>query len=318
MPDEVGGGAAHRAGELGGEVNESAMPAPEPSKARRGRQLGLAAIAGLVGAAVGFVGPSLFPGQCFLDDVKIPCEDVFGQGGPGAPSNAQAAPQLQVAPVPSGPVTDSGFPTELIGEVQAHFDSVSRSTVKVEGESGHGTAWVLDSLHVVTNWHVVTPFSDQQRIPLRTYDGDLLYGAVISTDEWDDIAVIRLAEPTNVTPLPLASTPVSVNDPVFFVGHPGSMGDWIIGVGTVRASCGPPTFVCTTLPADPGASGSAMLNLRGEVVALISGCMASSAADNSAPRDGSTVFSTAPKREFGTCGGTNTAVVQQFVTDAIS
>lgn len=313
MPNEVRDGADHRAGELGGEVNESAMPAPEPSKAPRGRKLGLAAlVVGVLGAAVWFVGPSLMPEQCFIDGVETPCEVVAGL------NDSQAAPQLPVAPVPNGPVTESGFPTELIGEVQAHFDSVSRSTVKVEGENGHGTAWVLDSLHVVTNWHVVTPFSDQQRIPLRTYDGDLLYGAVISTEEWDDIAVIRLAEPTSVTPLPLASTPVSVNDPVFFVGHPGSMGDWIIGVGTVSDAECPPNFVCTTLPADPGASGSAMLNLRGEVVALISGCIGPSAADNPAPRDGSTVFSTAPKRELGSCGGTNTAVVQQFVTDTIS
>lgn len=77
MSDGVDGGAVGGAGEPSGGVNESAISAPQSSKAGRGRKLGLGAlVVGVLGAAVWFVGPALMTEQCFLDGVEIPCEDA--------------------------------------------------------------------------------------------------------------------------------------------------------------------------------------------------------------------------------------------------
>lgn len=217
----------------------------------------------------------------------------------------------------SGDFTESGFPTSQTATLTSQFPSIAPSVVKVGDDFSYGTGWVFDANHVVTNWHVIDFMADP--IVMETYDGRLLYGTVIASEEFDDIAVVRLQEPTSLTPLTLAASPAEEGDPVFFIGHPSSIGDWIIGAGVVSSFDEFfAEFVRSTLPADPGASGSAMLNLQGEVVALISGCMGSVIGDR--PKgDGSVVFSAQPNPPVtDNCGGTNIESVKQFVDTAIA
>lgn len=216
-----------------------------------------------------------------------------------------------------GDTTASGFPTTLIDDVQQLFPTVARSTVKIvlgrtAGE-GAGTGWILDERHVLTNWHVVNGLCDVA-CTMLTYDGATLLGTVLGTEEFDDIAVIRLSAPTDLPAIPLADSPEPVGSPVFFVGHPSVMGDWILGVGVVTGAID--DFVMTTLPIAEGASGSALLNASGETVGLISGCMIPTAEQDDS-RDVPTVYSVVPEAPAGHCGGTNIERTMQFVRQII-
>lgn len=211
-----------------------------------------------------------------------------------------------------GDYTLSGFPVGEIDAVKSKFGELASSVVRPFGGYSSGTGWVYDSTHVVTNWHVVDGIGGQ--VSLETLDGDELRGTVIATEEFDDIAVIELSQPTTLKPLLMSSSPAVEDDAVFFIGHPSSIGEWITGVGTVSAVDAYSGFVYTSLPASPGASGSPMFNLSGEVVALISGCMDS--VERSYRGDGSRVFSYAPPKP--NCGGTQVARVVEFVDNAIS
>lgn len=234
-----------------------------------------------------------------------------------APGQTLDDEQAEEPDPPRGELTESGFPNSEAPGVIAMFSDIAPSVLKVGDEFSYGTGWVIDSNHVVTNWHVVDFMADP--VTMETYGGELIYGSVIATEEFDDIAVIRLDQPTSLTPLPLSTSPAGVGDPVFFIGHPGSIGDWITGVGVVTDFDEFfPAFVRSTLPADPGASGSAMLNLQGEVVALISGCMGE--LDENRPLgDGTTLYSSTPPPPVSdNCGGTDIATVKAFVDQAVA
>lgn len=234
-----------------------------------------------------------------------------------APEQAVDDEQAAEPEPPAGELTESGFPNAEATGVISKFSEIAPSVVKVGDEFSYGTGWVLDANHVLTNWHVVDFMSEP--ITMETYDGQLLYGSVIATEEFDDIAVIRLDQPTSLTPLPLASSPAVTGDPVFYIGHPGTIGDWITGVGVVAE---PdefwPDFVRSTLPTDQGASGSAMMNLQGEVVALISGCMGLADPSERLIGDGNTLYSASPAPDISdSCGGTEITKVKAFADAAI-
>ncbi len=266
---------------------------------RRGRgRLFVAAgfVAVAIGAAAWFVGPVAFPNA---------------GGGSAARDN-----EIRDGSPAAGPITESGFPVSELDSVRDQYDRVAASVVRVGGSAGHGTGWLLDQSHVVTNWHNVINFP-LDAVPVPTFGGDTILGTVIATDEFDDIAIVVLGTPTRLPSLPVAASAARVGDPVFFVGHPGVMGDWVIGVGVVSSAAagGPPNFLRSTLPVVPGASGSPMLNMAGEVVALISGCMEAMDPNQGARGDGPPVDSTVPGRRAVTdnCGGTEIESVMDFV-----
>jgi serine protease Do len=211
-------------------------------------------------------------------------------------------------------VTVSGFPNQHAEAVRGMYSDISKSILLISDGFGHGTGWVLNSEHVLTNWHVVDPMPNP--VSMRTLDGQELAGEVIATEEFDDIALIKLSEPTEIPALTISEIKPEAEDAVFFVGHPGSIGDWIMGVGKVSDHEDFfPGFVATTLPADPGASGSPMFNLEGEVVSLISGCMSFDEDEQEAiSGDSETLYSSVPGPEVkGNCGGTEITRVMEFI-----
>lgn len=211
-------------------------------------------------------------------------------------------------------VTVSGFPNKHAEAVRGMYSDISKSILLISDGFGHGTGWVLNSEHVLTNWHVVDPMPNPVR--MTTLDGQELAGEVIATEEFDDIALIKLSEPTEIPALTISESKPEAEDPVFFVGHPASIGDWIMGVGKVSDSEDFfPGFVATTLPADPGASGSPMFNLEGEVVSLISGCMSFDEDEQEViSGDSETLYSSVPAAEVtDNCGGTEITKVMEFI-----
>ena len=258
---------------------------------------------------------------CAAGPVDAPAPgSVETDNSPSEPTteSAPSPPQTEATEEATGAFTESGFPRAEESNVSSQFSGLAGSIVKVGDEFSSGTGWVFDANHVVTNWHVVDFMAEP--ITMETYDGGLLYGTVIATEEFDDIAVIRLDQATSLKPLPRAISAPVAPEPVFFIGHPGSIGDWITGVGVVSESDEFfPEFITTTLPVDEGASGSPMFNLQGEVVALISGCMYSQDAMERPLGDGSRLYSVPPTPPISdNCGGTDITQVTAFVEATIS
>lgn len=143
----------------------------------------------------------------------------------------------------------------------------------VEGRHSEGTAtaWFVTDHHLLTNAHNVEgEFETLYGITVEqeTFEPELV-GRVESL--WPDVALLR----TDVTGSPLSvgdSSSLARDDPLVQVGHPGAeaFGFWAITLGgfSTRIS---PNDLSATIPGLTGASGSPILDLNGDVVAMTYG-----------------------------------------------
>lgn len=168
--------------------------------------------------------------------------------------------------------TISGFPVSERDTVAALYEQVSEAVFLVESVEGApmGTAWLAGPTTVVTNEHVSTPARSGDEVLLTRRDGSQLTARIVEESVRDDVAILRLDAPVGTTPLPIARQNVGVDAPVFYVGHPAWMEQsWITGLGvTTGYDTRHRNRMLTTVPSESGASGSPILNLQGEVVAI--------------------------------------------------
>ncbi|MDH5178242.1 MAG: trypsin-like peptidase domain-containing protein [Gammaproteobacteria bacterium] len=136
-----------------------------------------------------------------------------------------------------------------------------------------GTAWAVTRKHVVTNYHVianttnlrlVTP--NQMEIPVK----------VIAVDEENDLAILALQGRARLgSTLPLSNKSSGLGTPVFTIGypHPDLMGTSPkLTAGHINALTGiadDPRIYQVDVPVQSGNSGGPLLNMHGEVVAII-------------------------------------------------
>ena len=168
---------------------------------------------------------------------------------------------------------------ELFKKVES---SVVQITVRVEGlrfgGEGLGSGFVYDQNgNIITNNHVVEGVN---RIDVTFPDGTIYRAAVVGTDPYADLAVVRVDAPTDkLFPLSLAdSSNLRVGDPVAAIGNPfglsGSMTTGIISqLGRLlplsdSAGFSIPDVIQTDAAINPGNSGGPLLNLRAEVVGV--------------------------------------------------
>ena len=153
--------------------------------------------------------------------------------------------------------------------------NVQRSeTVDVVGAVGSG--FVFDKKgHVITNAHVV---NDAKKIVVTFLDGRSYNAEIIGTDEFTDIAVIRVnADLMLLHPLSLGdSSNLKVGEPIAAIGNPfglsGSMTSGIVSqLGRLLpsgAGYSIPDVIQTDAAINPGNSGGPLLNMRGEIVGI--------------------------------------------------
>ena len=174
----------------------------------------------------------------------------------------------------------AGFSTCLIGyliaigsaQAQQHSESAEQETA-VYSALSMGTGWALTHRHIVTNFHVIDGAknlrlvtSEQKEIPVR----------VILVDKSNALAVLAiLDEKLRLNPLPLALTKPRLGTQVFTIGypHPNLLGTSPkLTSGFINATNGladdPRTFQ-VSVPVQAGNSGGPLLNMRGEVVGVI-------------------------------------------------
>ncbi|MEK0320691.1 MAG: trypsin-like peptidase domain-containing protein [Nitrosopumilus sp.] len=144
------------------------------------------------------------------------------------------------------------------------------------GDGGIGSGFVFDKKgHIATNAHVV---DNAKKIVVTFLDGRSYNAEIIGTDEYTDIAVIKVnADLKLLHPLPLGdSSNLKVGEAIAAIGNPfglsGSMTSGIVSqLGRLLPSGSGysiPDVIQTDAAINPGNSGGPLLNMRGEVVGM--------------------------------------------------
>ena len=137
------------------------------------------------------------------------------------------------------------------------------------GVTGGTGTFISSDGYLVTNAHVVRDGGD---FVATTFDGQRLPAQVVAyvASAEPDVAVLKV-EGTNLPFVPLGDVP-RAGELVVYVGHPAGV-LWAVTAGSVVGidDSGYSTLVQVTNPGAEGASGSALLNMQGQVVGLIQG-----------------------------------------------
>ncbi|SDF60501.1 putative serine protease PepD [Blastococcus aurantiacus] len=160
--------------------------------------------------------------------------------------------------------------------------SVVTVYVTSRSSAGSGSGVVLtEDGYVLTNNHVVAgEDGNAGTVQVRTADGTLYDAEVVGTDPSADIAVVKLADASNLTPATFAdSDDVQVGDVAVAIGAPlglsNTVTDGIISATGRAVQTGSSQDEATVIDAiqtdaaiNPGNSGGALVNGAGEVIGI--------------------------------------------------
>lgn len=150
---------------------------------------------------------------------------------------------------------------------------LSRSITIVKVANGRGTGFVLEVPHLpapimITNQHVCESY---KQVRITWSDGAITTEEVIRTDAALDLCAITATH--NAPTLKLADTPARVNEAVYTEGYPAYRYRASSGVVLQYRNIyiqGQKYFSMeTTMHTSPGASGSPVVNSKGEVVGVV-------------------------------------------------
>lgn len=189
--------------------------------------------------------------------------------------DAEAAAQEQSD---SGAV-ESGFSLDQFSAALTRLARQARpSVVSVQCRSSHehaaGSGVIFDELgHIVTSNHVV---DGAPNVDVVLADGRKFEAKLIGKDPKTDVAVLRI-DATGLTPARFAdSTRVEVGNLVLAIGSPFMLAQ-TVSHGIVSATSRSDVdvtgmvyqnFIQTDAPTNPGNSGGALVNTRGEVIGI--------------------------------------------------
>ncbi len=173
-------------------------------------------------------------------------------------------------------------PSEMETTLEALYQQVLPGVVAIRTQNSLGSGFVFDSEgHVVTNQHVVEGASE---VEVSFSSGFKAYGTVIGSDNYADIAVIKVDAPADqLHPLALGdSNALNVGEQVVAIGNPfGLSGTMTLGIvsalgRTQIAHANPESgagfstadIIQTDAAINPGNSGGPLFNLQGEVVGV--------------------------------------------------
>ena len=162
---------------------------------------------------------------------------------------------------------------------QQQVASALTRVVGIKSPKGSGTGFIADKSGILlTNRHVV---GSTKKVEITYSDGSKKDGDVVFRDREIDLAVIRVANPPKLTPLPLcyATYPKPADD-VTVLGNPLGLANTVTKgiVSALRRSEGDlksvtpegTTLIQTDAAINPGNSGGPMLNKTGEVIGIVS------------------------------------------------
>jgi S1-C subfamily serine protease len=211
--------------------------------------------------------------------------------GRGGNSNSSAKSVATTAADTSRTVSDSAKLSATLApgeDFSALYDRVRPSIVRIttgqqtsdpfqNQREGLGSGIVLDKDgHILTNYHVVRGFDT---VTITFSDGTVAQADVVGKDPGNDMAVVKTdADPGVLQPATLGdSGAVKIGSVVAAIGNPfGLDGSFTTGVisGLDRtlpsSSDGRPIrgLLQTDAAVNPGNSGGALLNLKGEIIGI--------------------------------------------------
>ncbi len=192
------------------------------------------------------------------------------------PAEVQQATAPSPAPAPSSGAQGSGGGglAQLQAELRALVNSVSPSVVRVDTGTASGSGLVLDALGTV-----VTPaalVAGATQITVTTAAGQAYPGTVAGSDAASGVAVLRVSGASGLKPAGFGdSGGVQLGDVVVVIGSPaggsGSVSQGIVSGTAGTLSVGGATLarlIQTSAPAASGSSGSALVNISGQVIGM--------------------------------------------------
>ncbi|MHB8595876.1 MAG: S1C family serine protease [Ktedonobacteraceae bacterium] len=164
---------------------------------------------------------------------------------------------------------------------EAVVAKVSPAVVQVNVQTASGSAIgsgvIIDKRgYIVTNNHVVT---GAQQIQVVLYDNTKLTAQLVGTDPFDDLAVIKINPPSNITTATLGnSSQLLVGQEVLAIGNPlgitQTVTNGIVSALNRTVSEGQgsnatiPDAIQTDAPINPGNSGGALVDLQGNLIGI--------------------------------------------------
>ncbi|MFN7250136.1 MAG: S1C family serine protease [Anaerobacillus sp.] len=145
---------------------------------------------------------------------------------------------------------------------QEDVKEYKKAVVTIQGDRSRGTGFAVsaDGL-IVTNHHVI---EDQQKIMVGFYQGELYEGEVISSYPELDIAFLKVGG-DKLPFLPLSKSDGLANEQIYVIGNPLS---WT-QIANEGAILDTRDLTIISAPIYRGNSGSPVINMAGEVVAVV-------------------------------------------------
>jgi putative serine protease PepD len=236
-----------------------------------------AAVAGLAAVAVAALAACSGSGSSTSTGVAAAATPPSSGASPTPSPTPSPSPSVSPAPGASA----SGPASALEADYRRVIAAVLPSVVEIRTQQALGSGVVLDSSgDIVTNAHVVGSATQfEVFLPGRA---DPVKATLRGTYPPDDLAVIRLADPSGARPATFGrSADLQVGDIVLAMGNPlglaSSVTNGIVsalgrtvsepqGQGSPGATI--PDAIQTSAAINPGNSGGALVDLSGEVVGI--------------------------------------------------
>jgi S1-C subfamily serine protease len=239
---------------------------PEPEPPRRGPRLGVTFLTVIL---------SMIVGGLIVGGVTWALDDGGGEPGRATTTDGSAVPVSEDR-------------AEITSDFTDLYESVRSSVVRIttgdvdpdpfsSPQEGLGSGVVIDADgNILTNFHVVRGYD---QVTVTFADGTTATGDVVGSDPGNDIAMVQVdVEDGVLKPAALGdSSAVRIGETVAALGNPfgldGSFTTGVIsGLGRTLASSstGRPirNLLQTDTAVNPGNSGGALFNLRGEVIGI--------------------------------------------------
>ena len=157
------------------------------------------------------------------------------------------------------PAPAPGGLDQIQADLRRLISQVGPSVVRIDTGTASGNGLLLDSVGTV-----VTPASlvaGSQQVTVTTSSGQKYTAIVAGSDANSDVALVRVSGATGLTPAPFGdSTGVQLGDVVVSIGSK-SVSQGIVS----QIASG---LIVTTAPAGSEGSGSALVNIAGQVIGM--------------------------------------------------
>lgn len=146
------------------------------------------------------------------------------------------------------------------------IDEACNSVVVVHTSNSMGTGFAISKNMVITNHHVV---DSTTRYTIETYDGNLLAGKLLGSDEVHDLSLIEVIG-GNLPAIPLTTDLPPLGTDVYAIGSPQGL-NFTVSRGilsTVDREIDGINYIQTDAAINPGNSGGPLLNQAGQVIGV--------------------------------------------------